>query len=290
MPKPPPKSKATPKPKATPITSDVFTPQMIQAMLSQVANARLSDEVDMAQQIMFEAWETENPKRRAALARKALKASEDCADAWLLLAEETAETPRAALDLLKKAVAAGERALGPVAFEEDAGHFWGLIETRPYMRARHALAIALWDAGHGDEAADHLSDMIRLNPRDNQGVRYQLLNWLLMLDRNADLDALLKMFKAPHDPQWAFPAALAAFRRKGDTAPARKALDQALASNPHVAPFLTRKRKLPREMPSWYTPGDRHEAVIYVVDGGGLESWAATPGALPWLATRTQAT
>jgi hypothetical protein len=30
-------------------------------------------------------------------------------------------------------VAAGERSLGPKAFEEDAGHFWGILETRPYM-------------------------------------------------------------------------------------------------------------------------------------------------------------
>lgn len=278
MAKPPPRSRATP------ISSDVFTPEMVLAMLSQVDNARLSDEVDMAQEIMFEAWEAENPKRRAALARKALKVSEDCADAWLLLAQETATTPEAQRQLLLKAVAAGERALGPAAFEEDVGHFWGLIETRPYMRARHALAMALWDCGARAEAADHLGAMIRLNPDDNQGVRHVLMSWLLMLDRAADLDALLKMFKAPHDPQWAFPAALAAFRRKGDTAPARKAMATALASNPHVAPFLTRKRKLPREMPPWYSPGDRNEAVIYVADGGGLESWAATPGALTWLA------
>ncbi len=284
MAKPPPKSRANP------ISSDVFTPDMILAMLSQVDNARLSDEVDMAQEIMFDAWEAENPRRRAALARKALKVSEDCADAWLLLAQETAVTPKAQLDLLHKAVAAGERALGPVAFEEDVGHFWGLIETRPYMRARHALAMALWDLGAQAEAADHLGAMIRLNPNDNQGVRYVLMSWLLILDRLADLDALLKMFKDPHDPQWAFPAALVAFRRKGDTAPARKALANALASNPHVAPFLTRKKKLPREMPPWYAPGDRNEAVIYVIDAGGLESWATTPGALAWLAAQAAGT
>ena len=38
---------------------------------------------------------------------------------------------------------AGELALGPEGFEEYDGHFWGFLETRPYMRARHGLALAL---------------------------------------------------------------------------------------------------------------------------------------------------
>ena len=221
-------ARSPPKPKATPVASDVFTPDMLAAMLSQVMNPRLSDAVDEAQEVIFDAWECDDPKRRIALAKKALKISPDCADGYLLLAQEAAPTPAAALDLLAQAVAAGERALGPAAFAEDVGHFWGLIETRPYMRARQQLALALGNAGRRDEAADHLTDMLRLNPADNQGVRYTLMNWLLILGREADLTALLRRFKAPHDPQWAFPVALAAFRSKGDTAAAQQKQDDAV--------------------------------------------------------------
>ena len=280
-------ARSSPKPKATPISSDVFTPDMIAAMLSQVMNPRLSDAVDEAQAVIFDAWECDDPKRRIALAKKALKISPDCADAYLILAQEAAPTPAAALDLLAQAVAAGERALGPTAFVEDVGHFWGLIETRPYMRARYALAVALWDAGRRDEAADHLTDMLRLNPGDNQGVRYALMNWLVILGRKADLTALLRRFTAPRDTQWAFPAALAAFRSKGDTAAARKALTTALAANPHVAPLLTGRRKRPKAMPGYYSPGDRNEAVIYVAEGGA-DTWSAIPGAVAWLAAQTR--
>jgi tetratricopeptide repeat protein len=44
----------------------------------------------------------------------------------------------------------------------------------PYMRARLGLAHSLWTAGRRDEAVQHLQDMLRLNPGDNQGVRYTL--------------------------------------------------------------------------------------------------------------------
>ncbi|MEJ2351818.1 MAG: hypothetical protein P8Y03_18685, partial [Anaerolineales bacterium] len=49
-------------------------------------------DVQKAQQLMYQAWEESNPARRLALARKALKISADCADAYVLLAEEEADT------------------------------------------------------------------------------------------------------------------------------------------------------------------------------------------------------
>ena len=39
-------------------------------------------------------------------------------------------------DYYAKGVEAGELALGPKGFKQYAGHFWGFLETRPYMRAR----------------------------------------------------------------------------------------------------------------------------------------------------------
>jgi tetratricopeptide (TPR) repeat protein len=275
-------AKKPPKPTLIAAEDGPITAEMLQAMLSQMLASRTTDAVDEAQEIMFEAWECEVPKRRIALARKALKISADCADAYLLLAEEGALTPAAALDLLVQAVAAGERALGPAAFVEDVGHFWGLLETRPYMRARLALALALWGAGNRDEAAEHLIDMIRLNPNDNQGVRYQLINWLIILDRRGALDALLRLFKDSGDAQWTFPAALAAFQRKGDTAATRKALVKAQAANPHITAYLTGRRRPPKVTPPYYSPGSQDEAAIYFA-GGGREAWIAVPGALAWL-------
>ena len=254
-----------------------ISPELMAAMLSQLGASRVSEAVDRAQDMMFDAMELDDPRARAAVAKRALTVSRDCADAWMALAE-VAKTPQEALDMMAEGVAAGGRALGEAAFVEDVGHFWGLIETRPYMRARLAYADALWDADRHDEAVGHAADLLRLNPNDNQGVRYPLLNWLLEMGRLDDTDRLLKQYRAKHDAQWAFPAALAAFRRHGDKASARKALMTALASNPHVADLLCGRRKLPRAMPPYYSPGDRSEAVIYVQEGRA--AWSAAPGAL----------
>lgn len=76
-----------------------------------------------AQDIMYDAWEADTRKQRVALARKALAVSPRCADAYVLLAQETARTVDEALDLYRKGVEAGKLALGDAAFEQDAGHF-----------------------------------------------------------------------------------------------------------------------------------------------------------------------
>jgi len=91
--------------------------------------------LEQAQQLIYEALETVG-KRRVELAEQALKISADCSDAYVILAEEKANSPEEALKLYEAGVQAGERALGKDIFEKEAGHFWGMVETRPYMRAR----------------------------------------------------------------------------------------------------------------------------------------------------------
>ena len=142
-----------------------------------------------AQALLYRACEEPDEQKRIQLAKDALAISPDCADAYVLLAEH-ATSRKEALRLYEQGVAAGERALGPEAFQRDVGHFWGLLETRPYLRARLGLAHALWTAGRRDEAVAHLQDMLRLNPNDNQGVRYTLAGFLLFLDRDDDMDRL----------------------------------------------------------------------------------------------------
>jgi hypothetical protein len=55
------------------------------------------------------------------------------------------------LDLWRRGVEAGQAALGD-AFDDFVGEFWIHLKTRPYMRARFGLAVALWDRGVCDEA------------------------------------------------------------------------------------------------------------------------------------------
>ncbi|RJP72275.1 MAG: hypothetical protein C4532_06350 [Candidatus Abyssobacteria bacterium SURF_17] len=238
--------------------------------------------LEQAQELMYEAYELKGP-RRVKLARQALQISPDCADAYVLLAEEASASLKEAKDLYAQGVEAGKRALDPEMFVEDVGHFWGLIETRPYMRARAGLAACLWDMGNKEEATEHYMDMLRLNPGDNQGIRYEAAKCLLVLGRYEELEKLFDAYKEG-SAIWLYHRALFAFAKSGDTPEAGKLLDRALHANPHVPLYLFGNKKMPKHEPHFYGMGDENEAIIYVSQG--IEAWASVDGAIVWLANK----
>lgn len=74
-------------------------------------------------------------------------------------------------------------------FETHAGHFWGIHETRPYMRARYALVEALLKVKTYAAVAAahaHLMDMLRLCRGDNMGVRSAVPALYLRLGREQE--------------------------------------------------------------------------------------------------------
>ena len=202
--KPPPKARAT---QALPDR------RVMEGLLAAISGQRGDDATAKAQEVMYEAWEASNPRTRIALARKALEISPLCADAYNLLAEQ-ARTIDEARDLYVKAMEAAELALGPKAFEEYAGQFWGFLETRPYMRARAGLAGALLELGDEAAAIGHYRDMLKLNPNDNQGIRYGLAACLLRRGEDAELREPLAAYDEA-STNWLYTRALLAFRAGG---------------------------------------------------------------------------
>lgn len=88
---------------------------------------------------------------------------------------------------------------GATIFEEHAGHFWGIYETRPYMRARYALVEALLKIktyAAVETALNHLLDMLRLCRGDNLGVRDVVPAILLRLGRDQDCYDFVKWWAA----------------------------------------------------------------------------------------------
>lgn len=257
--------------------------RMIETLLNQLVGGIPADDppLDAAQEIIYEAWEVDDRRRRVTLAKRALEVSPLCADAYVLLAQDTARNLDEAIDYYRRGVAAGEKALGKACFRDEVGHFWGILETRPYMRAREGLAETLWDRGLRDEAVTHYRDMLRLNPNDNQGIRYLLLNCLLFLGRDQDAAELIATYEEDGSAAWTWSRTLLAFRRSGNCTQSRDALSGARSDNQYVAPLLLGDQKMPRRLPDYYSWGDKNEAVVYV--NGAAPAWAAAAGALDWL-------
>jgi len=243
----------------------------------------IHDPIAKAQELMYDAWEKTTSRGRIAGARRALEVSPLCADAYVLLAQEAARSPEEARDFYAQGVAAGARALGKKGFKEYAGHFWGFLETRPYMRARAGLATTLRELGDIDGAIGHYREMLVLNPGDNQGIRYALLACLLHQDAASAVNDLLADYPDEWSAFWLYTRALVAFRSGEKSEDEMAALVRdAMEANEHVPAILAGTKPAIISSSGYLTVGGPDEATDYISECGS--TWRGTPGAVEWLA------
>jgi tetratricopeptide (TPR) repeat protein len=202
-------------------------------------------------------------------------------DALVLLNGLDAYSPREAIEGLQKAVAAGERSLGATYIRENKGQFWGLIETRPWMRAMEQLAGVLRSQGIYLDAIRIYERMLELNPNDNQGVRDPLLGAYLAAGDVAAAGKLLKKYKNDGSANFAWGRVLERYLT-GDLEAASAALAAARAANGHVELHLMGRKPIPKSMPEMYSMGSEEEAILCL--DNLLAAWANHKGAVLWVA------
>nr|WP_272495760.1 hypothetical protein [Bacillus pinisoli] len=233
-----------------------------------------------AQELIYKALEVKSVKQKKQLATKALELDPKCLDAFLLLAEIETDALKS-LTILDVALKAGELKLGKDYFKENKGYFWGLLETRPYMRVRQALATLLMELLRPEEAIVHFEEMLELNPNDSQGIRYDLLKAYFVTDQYDKINKLFKQFNQEEDAFTAYGKVLLEYFTKGISKNLKSLLNHALDVNPHVLPYLNKKKKLPKAPPEYIGFGDESEAISYVLEFGKI--WWFEEELMDWL-------
>jgi len=233
-----------------------------------------------AQELAWNAMEAATARQARKLAKQALAKDPDCVDAWMALTQTDARTVEEAIAGMQKAVAAGERSLGAAFFAENKGAFWGLLETRPYMRARYELADLLLEIDRPDEAITHFEALLELNPNDNQGVRYVLLACYLAEENLEGARRLLRDYDDDGDIVFAWGRVLESFL-SDELGKAAKALKQARRQNRFVELYLTGELLPPKDVPESYSLGSKEEAIYCITTLA--DTLAGHPPALLWL-------
>lgn len=233
-----------------------------------------------AQELAFDAMGAATAAQAHKLARRALEKDPDCVDALVVLAKIGANSAREMITALEKAVEAGERSLGADFFRLNKGHFWGVIETRPYMRARLQLAELLRGGGLYSEAIRHYEGLLELNPNDNQGVRDVLLGCYLGIGDLNGARRLLQKYENDCSAVFAWGRTLERFLA-GDSRGAQQELKTARNGNRFVELYLSGERKIPRSMPEAYSLGSAEEALVCLEYLAA--AWAMHKNAVFWL-------
>lgn len=158
------------------------------------------------------------------------------------------------------------------------GGFWGILESRPYMRALHGLGLVAWKQGRLEEAVDIFKRMLKLNPNDNQGARY-LLGPLYHQMRNLE-EAAGWYERNGDDPHSLYNYGLALIQQN-KLEKAARILIFAIFTNPYIAPMLL-DEKLPKtdwwHTTNWAEPDYAND---YLIDYGSW--WEEDDSALDFL-------
>uniref|UniRef100_A0A8C5BXM0 Suppression of tumorigenicity 7 n=1 Tax=Gadus morhua TaxID=8049 RepID=A0A8C5BXM0_GADMO len=249
-----------------------------------------TDHLRPADAIMQKAWRERNPQARISAAHEALEL-EDCATAFILLAEEESTTIMEAERLFKQALKAGESCyrrshqLQHHSSQYEAQH---RRDTNVLVYIKRRLAMCSRKLGRTREAAKMMRDLMKEFPLLSMfNIHENLLESLLELQNYADVQAVL----AKYDGNACVSALLkaravsdkfspeAASRRGLSTAEmnAVEAIHRAVEFNPHVPKYLLEMKSLILPPEHILKRGDS-EAIAYAFFH--LQHWKRVEGAL----------
>ncbi len=221
----------------------------------------------LAQDLVYDGWESLAQDARAAKKcfEKAVKIDPDLADAYNGLAEVATDKGNLniAEEYYRKAYEKAKANLGTEA--KKAFAWWGELETRPYMRARHGLGLLYLETKRYDEAVGEFKELLRRNPNDNQGVRYLVAPAYLLKD---DLEGALREFawykrhygRDIPDPHFLLSWALALFRA-GRYEESSAKFRTMIFANPYLIPLVLQEE--PEVLPIWHSTNLRRLDYAY---------------------------
>ncbi len=185
--------------------------------------------------------------------------------------------------LLEAALDTTAAALGEECFEQHAGAFWGLMETRPYMQTLAMLIECYQMQGRLELAISQSERALQLCPSDNLGLRYPLIGMLLESRQYSRVHALMEQFDE-NSVFFHYARALLGFIEQRGSLKATSARKKAVKSNRHFPEMLRAQTPVPEDRAPHYSPGDKNEAIMLLEFMSN--AWYDTEGAVRWLCSK----
>lgn len=236
------------------------------------------ESVAIAAGLVNTALRVRSESKKIALLKKAIDRDADCARARVELAD--AEFRRGGW---KAALAAYDEVIDREfpRWTGRAARWWTDLKTRPYLRAIYGRAMTLWHQGHHLGAAETLSDLLELNPRDHQGTRILIPLVYMLGDDFETAQASFDAYEKAYPNDFSEPSFLLGWgvlhAYFGRDAEGIERFERAILKNIYVAPLLLDAPLPPEGI--WF-PNDRADpnyAREFVESYGVL--WERVPAA-----------
>jgi len=202
---------------------DAFDPAEWQEQHGEMLDESPSER---AQDLAFEAMESEDQDQARDLAREALVIDPDCTDAAGVLFDWEDPTDAACAALAALHERYGQRPEVADALADEDGQAWNRVRARPYLRLLYDLALDAGRAGNFSTALSRIERLRRLAARCYEPLRVRHLGWLLGAGEVAAARTLIESQPEEDGVSWCWCGVLERFLA-GDLAGARLAATKA---------------------------------------------------------------
>lgn len=252
--------------------SDATTNEELNAQLQEFIKKYNNGEIeyentplDNAYELLEKAEKAKSKKQAIKLAKEAYELCNECFDA-ILFQVDLEENSLKKEKLLKEGLAfEKERLKKEKYFEKDnIGQFYGIFETRPYMRGLYDQAMLFIEEGKITLAKEICKEILQLNSNDNMGARYLLMAIYAFLEEEK---AMLQLYKKypEENLEMLFPL-FALYYKLGKEEKAKSYLERINKANPHFLKFFTKTIKMDENLPDgYYSHGEASEVIMYVI-------------------------
>lgn len=220
--------------------------------------------LDDAYEILDKAENAKSKKEAIRLAKEAYKKTSECFDAIIFLCELEENAGKKMSLLNEGLIKEKERLIKEKYFEkENIGHFYGIFETRPYIRGLVTKVEFLLDEGKLRLAEELCKEILRLNTNDNLGARYLLMAIYAVLE---DENNMMKLYKKyPEENLEMFIPLFALNYKIGNDKKAKNYLEKIHNCNPNFVKLFNGTIKMNEDIePGCYSRGNSSEVLMYI--------------------------
>lgn len=240
--------------------------EKLQEFITQYNNGEIdytNTILDDAYELLERAENAKTKKQAIKLAKEAYDMCPDCFDA-LLFQVELEENSIKRDKLLNEGLDFEKNRLEEEGYfdKDNISHFYGIFETRPYIRGLYSKAYYFMADGKLKQARDICLEIIKLNESDNLGARYLLMAIYACLEEEKEMLKLYKKYQE-ESLEMLFPQ-FVLYYKLGKVEEAKVLLKRINKANPHFIKFFKGTIRINDDIPhGCYSIGDSSEVIMY---------------------------
>lgn len=259
------------------------------ASFTKEYNASLGneDELKTVYDYLDEADNAETKEEHMDALKKALAIEPDNPDVQMkIILAEKGDDADELLDALSALISkiSGEKSMQN-HLQHDVGSFWGILDTRPYMRVRQKYMDTLVECGMFTAAAEEGEELIKLNKADNLGIRFVLMSIYAFREDEKSAQALHHKYENADETQMLLPLAVLYYKKR-KFKKAGEYLGRLMKRNKDTRDFFRKmsdkeeSEKLLSNLPPYYTWFSIEELAAAVYENTFL--YSSTPTFFIW--------